>query len=63
VQRDEEAVLPGEFYRDRLESKLDTGEDGTSQRMRRSQKIRANCQSNHEAKQSTSGEAVREKPG
>ena len=36
------AVLLGQFYRDRLqrENKLDTGEDRTSQRIRRSQKIR-----------------------
>ena len=36
------------------ENKLDTGEEGTSQRMKRSQKIRTHCQSYFEAKQSQS---------
>ena len=46
-EEEKEAVLQGEFYRDRLqrENKLDTGEDRMSQRMRRSQKIRTDCQS------------------
>jgi hypothetical protein len=41
------AVLPGQLYRKRLyrENKLDIGKDRTSQRMRRSQKIRTYCQS------------------
>ena len=45
-QRDRAALL-GQLYRDRLqrENKLDTGEDRMSQRMRRSQKIRTDCQS------------------
>ena len=45
-EEEKEAVLLGEFYRDRLqrENKLDTGEDRMSQRMRRSQKIRTDCQ-------------------
>ena len=42
----EEAVLPGQLYRDRLqrENKLDRSEDRKSQRMKRSQKIRTDCQ-------------------
>ena len=41
-----EAVLPRDFYRDRCrKNMLDTGEDRISQRLRRSQKIRTNCQS------------------
>ena len=42
----EETVLPGRLYRDRLrrENNLDTGEDRMSQRIRRSQKIRIDCQ-------------------
>ena len=39
-------VLPGKFYRDRLKrEQLITGEDRMSQRVRRSQKIRIDCQS------------------
>jgi hypothetical protein len=40
-----EAVLLGQLYRDRLqkENKLQTGEERTSQRMGRNQKIRADC--------------------
>ena len=47
ARREKEVVLPGEFYRNRLqtENKLDTGEDRTSQRMNRSQKIGTYCQS------------------
>ena len=54
--RGKRAVLLGQLYRDRLqrENKLDTGEDRTSQRMRRSQKIRAEWHGQYEAKQSTS---------
>jgi hypothetical protein len=39
--------LSGEFYREVAEraNKLDTGEDRIGQRMRRSQKIRTDCQS------------------
>jgi hypothetical protein len=42
AERGTRQFLPGQLYRDRLqrENKLDTAEDGTSQRMRRSQKIR-----------------------
>ena len=44
------------FYWDRLqkETKLDTGEGRVSQRMRRSQKIRTDCQGWNEVKQSNS---------
>jgi hypothetical protein len=47
VREEEEAVLQGEFHRKRLqrENKLDPGEDKTSQKMRRNQKIRRYCQS------------------
>jgi hypothetical protein len=33
------AVLPGDFYRDRIKSFTDTGEDRMSQRMRRIRKL------------------------
>ena len=41
------------------ESKLDTGEDRMSQRMRKSQKIRKKCLSMYEVKQSNSRERER----
>ena len=46
-RKGKEAVLLGQLCRDRMqrENKLDTGEDRTSQRRRRSQKIRTDCQS------------------
>jgi hypothetical protein len=40
VKKEEKAVLPGEFYREKLRrNKLDTGRDRTSQKMRMSKKI------------------------
>ena len=59
-----EAILPGQLYRDRLQrrNRPDTGEDRTSQRLRRSQ-IRTGGQRQIEAKQSSSGEAQRSQTG
>jgi hypothetical protein len=51
----EEAGLPGEFYRDKMRRKQD--KDRMSQSMRSSHKIRTDCRSLSEAKQSDSGEA------
>jgi hypothetical protein len=42
------------------ENKLDTGKDRASQRMSRSQKIRTDCQSWYEVKQSKKSEAEKE---
>lgn len=59
----EEAVLLGQFYKDRLqrENKLDTDEDRMSQIMRRSQRIKTDWQRQIEIKQRNSGEAQRER--
>ena len=46
-RKGEKAVLPEQWYRDRLQrgNKAFTGEGRTSQRMRKSQKIRTDCPS------------------
>jgi hypothetical protein len=51
-----DAVLLGQLYRDRVqrENKAETGGDRTRQRLRRSQRIRTDCQSWYEAKQNSS---------
>jgi hypothetical protein len=41
-EEEEEAVFLGELYSDRSQRE-DTGEDRTSQRLRRSQRIRTDC--------------------
>jgi hypothetical protein len=54
VTEKKEAFLRRQLYRDRMqrEDKLDTGEDRTSQRMRRSWKVRIHCPRQCEDKQS-----------
>ena len=46
-RKGKEEVLLGQYYRDKLqrENKLDTDKDRRSQRIRKSQKIRTDCQS------------------
>jgi hypothetical protein len=55
------SVLPGQFYRDRLqrENKLGTSEDRMNQRMRRSQKVRTYAKVSMRPRRAISSKAER----
>jgi hypothetical protein len=54
VEREEEAVLPGEFYRNRLKREQTRRRQRQNKPGKRSLKIRTNCQNWYEVKQSNS---------